>query len=138
MNNLNAQIQKTLAPDEFLELCKSGSPIEIQIAINNGADINTRTIYNGTALMIAAANNSAEAVKVLLDAGADINAQAKDGWSALMEADANNNADVLKLLLDSGADVSIQDITGKKAIDLALDNERLRFTEALEQLESMS
>ena len=55
-----------------------------------------------------------------------------------MEAASNNNADVVNALLDAGADVNVEDMTGKKAIDFALDNERLRFTEALERLEKMS
>ena len=54
---------------EFLQLCARGSYEEIEEAINNGASINRRAMYNGTPLpplFVAVAQSNFEAIEVLL------------------------------------------------------------------------
>jgi ankyrin repeat protein len=50
----------------------------------------------------------------------------------------NPNAAVLVALLDAGADAKVKSNSGKTAFDYALDNEKLKGTDALRQLEEAS
>jgi len=106
---------------DFFELCESGTPEEIQKALQAGANINARTEYEATPLMVAALSNpNPEVIKILLQAGANINAIAEEGITPLMCAAANNpNPEVINALLQVGADPFITDNKGKRAIDYA-------------------
>jgi len=106
---------------DFFELCESGTPEEIQKALQAGANINARTEYEATPLMVAALSNpNPEVIKILLQAGANINAIAEEGITPLMCAAANNpNPEVINALLQAGADPFITDNKGKRAIDYA-------------------
>jgi ankyrin repeat protein len=60
--------------------------------LDHGADVNARDFTNGqTALMFAAARNSAAAVKILLERGGDPNIITKVSPLALVQADENGN-----------------------------------------------
>ena len=52
-----------------------------KIYIDNGVDVNAKTIRGDTALILA---TSAEKTKLLIESGADINVRNIDGFTALM------------------------------------------------------
>ncbi len=58
----------------------------LEILLRSGANVNTANDLGRTALMYAAADNSAEAVKLLLDSGADAMLQDTIGQTALDKA----------------------------------------------------
>ena len=69
----------------------------IEALLKAGADANSVKANGTTALMIAAASGSADAVKVLLDHGANVNAkESAHGQTALMFAAALNRDAVIK------------------------------------------
>jgi ankyrin repeat protein len=61
---------------DFFELVGTGTPQSVQAAINQGADVNARDMYERTPLMLATEyNQNPEVIITLLDAGADVNAR---------------------------------------------------------------
>ena len=64
-----------LAADQaFLDMCKNGTPDDVESAIKNGADANAYDEDNRRALMYAARyNKNPEVVSRLIAAGADVN-----------------------------------------------------------------
>lgn len=100
--------------EEFLKLCVTGTTEEIQKAIDNGADVNSRTPRGLTPLMHAAHNENPKVIPVLLEAGADV--EVRDdifGWTALMRAaEKNVNPEMISVLLEAGADIEARDESG--------------------------
>lgn len=92
----------------LFDIVLTGTVNEVQQAIENGAEINARTIIDRTALMIAAEyQDNPEIISALVQAGAEINARDKDGLTALMIATSFNqtpgSSAIVRALLDAGA-----------------------------------
>jgi ankyrin repeat protein len=104
-----------MSDEEFMNLCTSGTAQEVETAIKNGTDVNTRHDSGWTPLMWAASKNTdPEVISVLLQNGADINS--KDdllGMTALtLAARGNSNPEVISILLRNGADVNARGENG--------------------------
>jgi uncharacterized protein len=70
----------------------------------NYADVNARErLYGRTALMIAAVEGHAEAVRLLVEAGTDLNIVDEEGSTALSLARSYGNLDVAAQLAEAGA-----------------------------------
>jgi len=70
----------------------------------NYADVNARErLYGRTALMIAAVEGHAEAVRLLVEAGSDLNIVDEEGSTALSLARSYGNLDVAAQLAEAGA-----------------------------------
>ncbi len=93
---------------------KQGNPREIQIALNNGADVNAKyttcKFKSMTVLMLATANRNIDIVKLLLKNGVNVNAvallitpQHDDGITALRIAELNNYSSIGDTLIMAGA-----------------------------------
>ena len=109
--------------DRFVSLCFSGSPEDIQAALDDGANVNAKRKGDDmSALMAAASFNDPEAVKALLKAGADVDAVNEDGATALFSAaaspadDGRHSFEIVKLLLDPGANVNVKTKEGWTAL----------------------
>ena len=75
-----------------------GSLTDVQTALADGADINTKDpMFKGTPLMWASNGGHSDIVRVLLEKGADIK-------GAIFHT--GNNTEIANLLLDHGADVN--------------------------------
>jgi ankyrin repeat protein len=100
-------LRKHGAQLDFVTAIRLGDLREVQRLVKEGADVNSKDIYGGTPLMIAAGTGNLEIVRLLLDNGADINAT-RDGSdaTALMNAVKGSNVEVVKLLIEKGADVN--------------------------------
>jgi len=92
---------------DLFELAKTGTPLSLKAAIDQGANVNVLDPNGLTPLMWAAQyNQNADMIATLLKAGADLDAQNKDGVTSLMYAAMHNtNPVVIDALLESGADV---------------------------------
>ena len=88
---------------EFIKLCKSGDARKVEEAIINGANVNAKNNYGGTALMLAAENGHTETAELLLKHGAEVNAKNNGGWTALRHAAERGNTETASLLRRYGA-----------------------------------
>jgi ankyrin repeat protein len=74
-----------------------------------------------TALMYAARDGAADAVRALADGKADLDATDPDGTTALMYAILNAHFDTAAVLVEKGADPNVADIKGATALYWAVD-----------------
>ncbi|ETR98546.1 ankyrin, partial [Trichoderma reesei RUT C-30] len=85
-----------------------GGHIEVvQLCLDKGADVNSKSDIFGDALQAAAYNGHAPIVSLLLDQGADIGAQ-RGGWGSALQAAAEaQQLEILKLLVGRGASIDL-------------------------------
>jgi ankyrin repeat protein len=107
--------------DDFIFMCRYGTPLVVRMAIFAGADVNKRNARGDTALMLAAEDNkNPGVVEALLEGGADVNAD-NGGWTALVSAATfNPNPEVVSLLLEHGADVNAETEDGWSPLLMAV------------------
>lgn len=104
----------------FVELCKYGTPDDVQQAIDTGADVSKRNQHGGTCLMDAIYNSDPSVITLLARSGADVNAQTVKGQTALMIAAMEiSNPEVISALLNAGADPNLQNHYGWTALKWA-------------------
>jgi len=75
----------------------------VKLLLNNGADVDARSINGYTALIYASAEGYYNIVKLLLDFNANINIANYDKQNALYSALLYHNNDIAKLLKKHGA-----------------------------------
>jgi hypothetical protein len=114
-----------LCADDIFTLASSGTPEDIQMAIDSGESVNGLNSDGITPLMVAAsATKDPKVISLLIKAGAKINARSNDlvsaGYTAIIFAAAyNENPDVLSALLKAGAKVADKDSNGASALQKA-------------------
>lgn len=122
------------------------NPESVSLLLKAGANVNVRGLNGITALTAAVRNDSpgmAAAVSALIEAGADVNAKMDNdrvgrSATALMLAAWRSSPMIVSILLEAGADAAIKNDDGKRAIDYAEENEKLKGTEAYKQLQEAS
>jgi ankyrin repeat protein len=128
-------------PTDFFELVKTGTPQNVQAAIDKGEAPNAREKDGTTPLMYAAGyNQNPQVITTLLEARADINARDRyNNMTPLMYAAwFNQNPEVITVLLKAGADAKAKSSAGKTAFDFAQYNLKLMGTDAYRQLQEAS
>ena len=111
------------------QLSNSTSSFEtVKFLIDNGANVNLKTVTLGTTPLMAAversnSTSSLETVKLLLDNGADINIKniydANALYRASMSSDSTSSLETVKFLLDNGADIFVvSSVTHKNPIEI--------------------
>jgi ankyrin repeat protein len=110
--DVNAQ-QKNWAGASFAPLYVASGDGSIEIVrmlLDKGADVNTKNIYERTALMEACAKGKKDVVLALLNKGAVVNMTSYEKTTPLMDAITGEGgdaaADIVKALLDKGADAN--------------------------------
>jgi len=73
---------------------------------NEGVDINTPAIGDGTALIIAVKKDNRQMVQALIDLGADVNQSSRGDGNPLITAAMTNNISLAQLLIDNGANIN--------------------------------
>jgi ankyrin repeat protein len=87
----------------------------LQLLINNGADVNARTVDGRSPLFVAVETFTTpclECVQCLIDSGADVNNTDDILWTPLFLALDSDNFELTQLLLNAGANVNAKDDEG--------------------------
>ena len=112
-----------LQAQEFSELVKTGTPDQVQAAIDQGAKVQTKGDNDDTPLHQAAQfNTNPDVITVLAKAGADLNALDSNGSTPLLDnlANTEKHPDVALALIHAGANVNIADQNGYTPLIFAL------------------
>ena len=88
-----------------------GTLSELKRLINKGADLEVRTPWERTPLIMACIDWETRKVKLLLEAGANINASDHEGDTPLHAAIYGSNS-LTQLLVDNGADIEARNLDG--------------------------
>lgn len=142
MNTDSYKVLKIATEQDFLELVKTGTPEQIQTAIDSKEIVYKWNNVNISESLLLAAefNSNPEVISFLLTAGADVDQrQWNDGQTPLIKAAKNcTNPQIIKLLLKAGAYPKITDKTGHTAIYYAERNANLNRTDAYEILKRIT
>ena len=116
---------RILTGDEFLALCKNGTPQEILAAVRlrpNRDNFFAKDSQLNNGFILAAEHNTLEAVNILI--GTTINTNAKNtlGNNALMTAAAKRSADVVEALIPCTDDINHQNTAHDTALILAAES----------------
>ena len=84
-----------------------------------GVDVNLRNGHGQSALLIACATGSKDAVELLIRHGANVNIAGWDGNTALHESCRRDSVDILDCLLDAKADIFARNDFGNTALHFA-------------------
>ena len=113
-------VSASMNAEEFIRLCRLGTPQQVREAVRAGADVNAQNTGGWTALMFAASKNTnAGVVTALLEGGANPNAINVAGETPLMLAISNSNPEILLILIENDADVTIKNKNGNRVLDYA-------------------
>ncbi len=102
---------------------RTGNVEVVKLLLNAGANPDAREPNRGqTAMMWAAFEGHAGAIKALVEHEADIRVTVKGGYNAVMYAVREGRTDVVKALLDAGADPNSKTPEGTTLLNLAIFN----------------
>ena len=90
----------------------------IKLLLQHNADVNSKTDYGETALILSASRGQKDVVKLLLEYNADITASDNGGYTALIGAARSWSGDksTVEHLLQYGADVNHKSTNGNTAL----------------------
>jgi len=117
--DVNVQkIHKNRATPLFIAVLKKNLKI-VKFLVENGADINKKTVSGNTILMVAIAFRDLEIVKFLLEKGADISEKSNNRNTPLHLAAKWGNFGIVKFLVEKGADINVVNKAGNTPLHIA-------------------
>ena len=126
--------------NKFFNLCRTGTPQQMEEAIKSGVDVNAWHDEDTPLLQVMFHNPNSDVAIALIKAGANVNVKNNNGWTPLiLAALRTNNPEMITVLLKAGADPKARcNFVGSRAIDFARGNPHLKDTDALKKLEKAS
>jgi len=117
---------------ELFGAAMTGDLIDVQTALENGANPNFKNNIGWTPIHLAAVKGHVEIVRVLLERGADPNAKENIyGWTPLHIAANIGYFRIVKLLLERGADPNAKDNDGRTPLHIAAREGRVEIVKIL-------
>jgi len=105
----------------------------LRLLLENGADMNSLTLENKTALHLATYYNYYDLCSFLVSNKCKLNVQDTSGYTALHIAIEFNRVHISKFLINSGADLNLNTNTKRSAIILAIENNCHETVDLLQQ-----
>jgi len=112
-------LKRQMHDKALLLASEAGDEEEVELLLDEGADVNAQGGEYGNALQAASYGGHAKVVELLLDKGADVDAQGGEYGNALLAASYQGHAEVVGLLLDNEADVRAEDEAYGSALQAA-------------------
>lgn len=134
--NFNAQGKGGMTG--LMSAAEKNTPAVVKALLKFGADPNIEGANHKSALYAATMRNDLEIMKVLISYGADVNQHLGYGIRLLMIVAEKCEPETIELLLNSGAEPKLRNNKGRKVIDFAINNRKLRDTEIFKRLEAES
>lgn len=103
----------------------------IELLLDKGADVNTKTDDGEMPLHSAIRTSKIDIVELLLAKGADVNATDQNGQTPLHLAARYATLDILKLLMTKNPDVNVKDRNGRTPLDIAIEDSKVATVEYL-------
>jgi ankyrin repeat protein len=94
----------------------------VELLINKGAEIDSKTNNGGTSLSLAAQLGNRDIAELLINMGAEIDSKANNGGTPLRAAAIYGQRDVAELLINKGADINSKDNNGRTPLHWAVAN----------------
>ncbi len=94
----------------------------IEILVEAGADVNSKTGRGNTALIAAASNENLKLIKYLIEERADVDAKTEEGNTALMYTTFYDNVEIANCLLEAGANPDVSREDGCSPLERAARN----------------
>ncbi|CAN9091613.1 unnamed protein product [Alternaria alternata] len=107
-----ADAKRALATDRAYQAASRGLEEELRSALGEGADVNARTGFYGTPLIVACLNGYHTIVRLLLENGVDVNACEGSFFTPLAAACSNGDHTIVRLLLENKADMNARGTAG--------------------------
>ncbi|SEB65734.1 hypothetical protein SAMN04489806_1422 [Paramicrobacterium humi] len=104
MPELNAEQLATLT-EMAMGLARRGETAELLEFVDHGLPVNVQDAAGNTALMLAAYNGHADAVRGLIDRGADVDLRNARDQSPIAGAVFKGEDEIVRMLRDAGADL---------------------------------
>jgi len=93
--------------EALIDAAEEGDLEAVTSMLDDGIDVNTVVMGDGTALIAAARGNQLEMVRLLLDRGADVDLGVEGDGTPLINAARDAELSVVKLLVERGADLNL-------------------------------
>ena len=120
-----ASSQAVPAQEDLIKAAIKGSVEEVNDLLKAKPDVNAKSNFGETALIIATRDGRTDLVDLLLKANADVDATDNEGKTALMWASFNDHTDIVERLIKANADVNAKSNFGSTALMLASKQEIL-------------
>ena len=104
-----SEIRDTTSKVSLIDAALDGNTKQVNLALENGADVNEANDEGRTALMMAAFDGHGKIVELLLDRGAKVDSRDILGRTALMYSASGPYPETVAILLVHGADPNISD-----------------------------
>lgn len=118
-SNKQTLVLDTDPKEQLFTACQNGDKTELSLALNGGADVNSKDMADITALHYAAQKGHASIARMLISDGAHVDAVTIDKTTPLMLAVEYEHEKVVRLLLRKGANVDLVDKSGADALHRA-------------------
>jgi ankyrin repeat protein len=116
--DVNTKDQRGTTP--LMYAAAYGSLDAMKLLLSNGADVNAKNAFDGSALLWSA--NDLAKVRLLVAKGADVNARSKQGRTPLIvAASSDGGSEIVKFLLEKGADITARDGAGSTPLVAATE-----------------
>ena len=119
---------QTQINQEFIEAARANDVHRAIGLLEQGSEMEARTNYGQTALIVAVRNGHIELTIRLLEKGADLETRTDYGWTALMFATRYGHIELTIQLLEKGADLEAKDKEGQTSLMVAARNRHIELT----------